>query len=103
MFNPEYIQLIKLLYEPDNHLELFTDMHKFYNAPAAIIQEPKKNQRPECWREGLELNTIEDWWNNDGGYGSMLLNLETMEFKINNNVRYTDVEEYSHDGSVELE
>tara|TARA_Y100000389_G_scaffold199476_1_gene237924 strand:- start:276 stop:683 length:408 start_codon:yes stop_codon:yes gene_type:complete len=50
-----------------------------------------------------ELNTIEDWWNNDGGYGSMLLNLETMEFKINNNVRYTDVEEYSHDGSVELE
>ena len=28
--------------------------------PAAIIQEPKKNQRAECWREGLELNTIED-------------------------------------------
>jgi len=49
-----------LLYEPDNHLELFTDLHKFYNAPGAIIQEPKKEQHPECWREGLELHTIED-------------------------------------------
>ena len=49
-----------LLYEPHRHLELFTDMHKFYNCYGAIIQEPKKNQRPECWREGLELNTIED-------------------------------------------
>ena len=25
----------------------------------AIIQEPKKDQRAECWREDLELNTIE--------------------------------------------
>ena len=49
-----------LLYEPERHLELFTDMHKFYNCYGAIIQEPKKNQHPECWREDLELNTIED-------------------------------------------
>ena len=49
-----------LLYEPENHLQLFTKLHKFYNAYGAIIQEPKKDQRPECWREGLELNTIED-------------------------------------------
>ena len=50
-----------------------------------------------------ELNTIEDWWNNDGGYGSMILNLQTMEFKINNNVRYTSTEGYAHDGFVELD
>ena len=50
-----------------------------------------------------ELNTIEDWWNNDGGYGSMVLNLQTMEFKISNNVRYTNTEEYIHDGSVEID
>ena len=50
-----------------------------------------------------ELNTIEDWWNNDGGYGSMVLNLQTMEFKIDNNVRYTNTEVYIHDGSVEID
>ena len=35
-------------------------MHKFYNCYGAIIQEPKKNKHPECWREDLKLNTIED-------------------------------------------
>ena len=50
-----------------------------------------------------ELNTIEDWWNNDGGYGSMVLNLQTMEFKIDNNLRYTNTEVYIHDGSVEID
>jgi len=50
-----------------------------------------------------QLNNIEDWWNNDGGSGSMVLNLATMEFKISNYVRYTSTEEYFHDGTVELE
>lgn len=49
-----------------------------------------------------ELNNIEDWWNNEGGHGTMVLNLGTMEFKISNNVRYTHTEEYNHEGIVEL-
>lgn len=49
-----------LLYEPDEHLWYFDNMQKAYAANNAIIQEPLKDQREECWREDLELNTIED-------------------------------------------
>ena len=48
-----------LLYEPTYHLWYFHKMHNAYGAQNAIIQEPLKDQRPECWREDLELNTIE--------------------------------------------
>ena len=48
-----------LLYEPTYHLWYFQTMHRMYGAQNAIIAEPKKEQRPECWREDLELNTIE--------------------------------------------
>ena len=49
-----------LLYEPEDHLWYFDNMHNAYGAQHAIIQEPLKDQRPECWRDDLELNTIED-------------------------------------------
>ena len=48
-----------LLYEPTYHLWYFHEMQNSYGAQNAIIQEPLKDQRPECWREDLELNTIE--------------------------------------------
>ena len=47
-----------LLYEPIKHLSVFQNIHIAYGARGAIIQEPMKEQRPECWREGLTLNTI---------------------------------------------
>ena len=48
-----------LLYEPTYHLWFFQNMHTAYGCQNAIIQEPLKDQRPECWREDLELQTIE--------------------------------------------
>jgi hypothetical protein len=44
------------------------------------------------------LNTIEDWWNNDGGYGTILIRLKDLKYKINNNVYYTQTELYNHEG-----
>jgi len=49
-----------LLYEPKDHMKIFEGLHKFYDCDNAIIQEPMKDQRTDCWREGLELNTIAD-------------------------------------------
>jgi len=49
-----------LLYEPETHMELFERLHKFYNAPHAIIQEPCSEQPKNKWLENLTLNTIED-------------------------------------------
>ena len=44
------------------------------------------------------LNDIEDWWNNDGGYGTMYILLKDQSYKIDNNVYYTSVEEHIHTG-----
>lgn len=49
-----------------------------------------------------QLNNVEDWWNNDGGYGYMAVRLSDLEFKINNNCYYTQTESYGHEGKMEL-
>jgi len=46
------------------------------------------------------LNDIEDWWNNDGGYGVMLIKIPSGEYEINNTIYVTDTEEFAHDGDL---
>ena len=49
-----------LLYNPENHLELFDDLTvNFYNSKHAIIQEPCKEQDPNKFLSNMKLNTIE--------------------------------------------
>jgi hypothetical protein len=50
-----------------------------------------------------KLNNVEDWWNNDGGYGYMAVRLSDLEFKINNHCYYTQTEVYDHVGKMEIE
>ena len=49
------------------------------------------------------LHDIEDWWNNDGGYGTILIRLKDLKYKINNNVYYTQTDNYTHEGKFNLE
>jgi hypothetical protein len=65
-----------------------------------------KSQNPEIW-DKLEnfasekiLDNIEDWWNNDGGYGNLCILIPSGKYKIYNNVRYTQVEDYYHEGEL---
>ena len=46
------------------------------------------------------LDQIEDWWNNDGGYGSAVLDLQRMMLQIDNHTYYTQVNDHSH--SIEV-
>jgi len=46
------------------------------------------------------LNGIEDWWNNDGGYGVMLIKIPSGEYEINNTIYVTDTEEFGHEGDL---
>ena len=45
-----------------------------------------------------KLGNIEDWWNNDGGYGTLMMDVETGEFKNINNTYYTQTETFNHSG-----
>jgi hypothetical protein len=46
------------------------------------------------------LNEVEDWWNNDGGYGVMLIKIPSGQYEINNTIYITDTEEFQHDGDL---
>jgi hypothetical protein len=46
------------------------------------------------------LDNIEDWWNNEGGYGDLLIKVPSGEYIINNNIRIMNTEEYSHEGNL---
>lgn len=46
------------------------------------------------------LDDIEDWWNNDGGYGDLSICVPSGKYIINNHVRITDTEDYTHEGSL---
>jgi hypothetical protein len=45
------------------------------------------------------LNNIEDWYNDDGGYGTILVDIKTDSYYINNNIYYTTEQSYKHTGS----
>jgi len=48
------------------------------------------------------LNNVEDWCNNDGGFGSMLIELPSLRFINLNTVQYTETDSYNHSGVLEL-
>ena len=46
------------------------------------------------------LNDLEDWWNNDGGYGAMLIKIPSGQYEISNIIYVTDTEEFEHNGDL---
>jgi len=54
----------------------------------------------ENFVEDKLLQYIEDWWNNDGGYGTVCILIPSGKYNIVNDVRITQVETYYHEGSL---
>ena len=44
------------------------------------------------------LDGLEDWYNNEGGYGTITIDLDEFIYNIQNNIRITEIEMYSHNG-----
>ena len=54
----------------------------------------------ETFAEGKLLNDIEDWWNNEGGFGELCICVPSGKYMLNNNVRITHTESYFHNGGL---
>lgn len=54
----------------------------------------------ENFAEEKILDSIEDWWNNDGGYGTMCILVPSGKYDIMNNIRITEVETFEHVGNL---
>lgn len=46
------------------------------------------------------LNDLEDWWNNEGGFGDLSICVPSGKYIINNHVRISETEDYTHEGSL---
>ena len=46
------------------------------------------------------LDTIEDWWNNEGGSGTMSILVPSGEYNVENNIRKIDYDEFFHEGNL---
>ena len=54
----------------------------------------------ESFSEEKILNGVEDWWNNEGGYGTMCILVPSGKYDVMNNVRITEVETFEHVGNL---
>ena len=54
----------------------------------------------ESFAENKLLDDIEDWWNNEGGFGSLCICVPSGKYIINNHLRITETEDYFHDGDL---
>jgi len=54
----------------------------------------------EDFADSKILNDLEDWWNNEGGFGDLCICIPSGKYIINNNVRITETEEYTHEGGL---
>ena len=46
------------------------------------------------------LDHIEDWWNDDGGYGTLSILVPSGKYKIHNTVYYTNTKDYVHEDNL---
>lgn len=46
------------------------------------------------------LDDIEDWWNNEGGNGTLAILVPSGEYNVENNIRVIDYEEFIHEGNL---
>ena len=46
------------------------------------------------------LDDIEDWWNDEGGFGDLCICVPSGKYIINNHINITETEDYFHDGDL---
>ena len=54
----------------------------------------------ESFAEEKILGCIEDWWNNEGGYGTMCILVPSGKYDLMNNIRITEIETFEHVGNL---
>lgn len=93
------IEEIQYCTEPVDDIEEIEDKINYFS--------PKLDQLNSDLRQDIEdlvykflLEDIEDWYNNEGGYGEVSIMVPSGNYWINNNIRIIDYEHYTHEGSL---
>jgi hypothetical protein len=80
--------------------ETIDDLHDTYGTEwVALIEDKDYGILQDFACENI-IEKYEDWWNNDGGSGALLINLLDGEFKVINEIYYQQSDTFEHDGNI---
>lgn len=80
--------------EVDDRVEDWADNARLSNLGSELYSQI------EDFAQEKILDDIEDWWNNEGGWGELCICVPSGKYIINNHIRITEIEYYFHDGSL---
>jgi hypothetical protein len=88
--------------DEDAAFEIISDLPTYglEKAPDLKDLDSGLNSDISDFAEEAILNDIEDWWNNDGGNGTMSIMVPSGKYKINNTIYITESVDFFHEGDL---
>ena len=80
--------------------EVIEDLQAFNSENDLTILNTTLSRKLEEFAHAKILDGIEDWWNNDGGYGTLCILVPSGKYLIKNNIRYSEFHEYIHESDL---
>jgi hypothetical protein len=87
-------------YTDKEMFEVIEDIEAFNSENDLTILNTTLSRKLEEFAHAKILDDIEDWWNNEGGFGELCICIPSGKYIINSNVRIIDYEEFYHEGSL---
>ena len=75
----------------------------YYNKADEVVEIEREHEEVHNKLQDYALtllNDIEDWWNNDGGWGVLNMFISENTYSIENHIYITETEDYHHEGDL---
>jgi hypothetical protein len=80
--------------EVDDEIDVWDDDISLYKLDLGVYS------LIENFAQDKILDDIEDWWNNEGGFGDLCICVPSGKYIVNNHINITETEDYFHDGDL---
>jgi predicted class III extradiol MEMO1 family dioxygenase len=83
-------------------IEFDSDDFTYWNHESVCrgIEDAKLESLIRAFVENELLENIEDWYNHEGGQGTVLIKIPSGEYHIDNEIRVVEYENYKHEGNI---
>lgn len=71
-----------------------------FDSPELCVLSSGLKSRIEDFTYNKLLEDIEDWYNNEGGFGTVSIMVPSGQYSIDNNIRIIEHENYTHEGNL---